>query len=141
MMLRISINTVLRGHYGFITTLEVYSDYTYCFTLEFDENKKILKSCSELMQEYTYTRLDVDLIDRVINSELHIPKEVSTESVYLCIPIKMFKNFKDYIENYFRTCFACLEKLNSERTDVPKEIVEMQQLKALYNSKNYLGDL
>ena len=141
MMLRISVNTVLRGDYCFITTLEVYSDYTYCFTLEFDENKKILKSCSELMQEYTYTRLDADLIDRVINSELHIPKEVNIESVYLCVPIKMFKNFESYITNYFRICFTYLEKLNAERTDIPKEIVEMQQLKNFYNLKNYLGDL
>lgn len=139
-MLRINVNTVLRGHYGFIITLEVYSDYDYCFTLEFDENKKVCKSSLELLQKI-YTRLDADLIDSVINSELHIPKEVNSESIYLCIPIKMFKNFKDYIENYFRTCFAYLEKSNAERTDVPKEIVETQQLKALYNLKNYLGDL
>ena len=139
-MLRINVNTVLRGYYGFIITLEVYDNYDYCFTLEFGESKKVCKSSLELLQKI-YTRLDADLIDRAINSQLHISKEVSTESVYLCIPIKMFKSFKDYIENYFRTCFTCLEKLNSERTDVPKEIVEMQQLKALYNLKNYLGDL
>jgi len=139
-MFRINVNTVLRGHYGFITTLEIYDNCDYCFTLEFNENKKICKSSLGLLQKIC-TNLDANLIDRVINSQLHIPKEVSTESVYLCIPIKMFKNFKDYIENYFRTCFACLEKLNAERTDVPKEIVEMQQLKALYNLKNYLGDL
>ena len=139
-MLRINVNAVLRGYYGFIATLETYDNCDYCFTLEFDENKKIRKSSLELLQKI-YTRLDADLIDSVINSELHIPKEVNTESVYLCIPIKTFKSFKEYIENYFRTCFACLEKLNSERTDAPKEIIEMQQLKILYNLKNYLGDL
>lgn len=139
-MLQINVNTVLRGHYGFIATLEVYSDYNYCFTLEFDENKKIRKSSLELLQKI-YTRLGADLIDRVINSQLYIPKEVNTESIYLCIPIKIFKNFKEYIENYFQTRFACLEKLNAEKTDVPKEVIEMQQLKTLYNLKNYLGDL
>jgi len=140
-MLRISINTVLKEDRYSLVALEIYDNCDYCFMLSFNENKKILKSCSKKLQEYYYTKLEKDLIDKVINGQLHIPEEVDVRSIYLCIPNKTFKSFKDYIENYFRTCFACLEKLNAERTDVPKEIVEMQQLKTLYNLKNYLGDL
>lgn len=140
-MLRVSINTVLKRNCYSLVILEVYHNCDYCFMLSFDENKKILKSYSKKLQEYHYTKLDKDLIDKIINSQLHIPKEVTVRSIYLCIPDKIFRKFESYIINYFRTCFACLEKLNAERTDIPKEIVEMQQLKALYNLKNYLGDL